>query len=291
MERWRGDKKVMKWKEARRAAIYRSPIPDQFGPIEGYPCADKCPAGGLRMENTACPMMFPQEAKMFAEALTPSTVVWEWGSGSSSLYFSQCVANWTSIEHSMGWCREMQGLVPPNTKVICVPIESEFEASFGDPGTWDGSKREFRTYVEAVSHVAGGCVDCVDVVLIDGRARGDCSLEVLPYLRKDSLVFIHDWMPSRFGGTEQYDKALKHYDVVEEIHVPPPQEEATRASSSYAPRQDRSRGPRPSVRRASAARGRPASGLEGDRPASGTAWGEDVCGAHRAGMPLQGVLQ
>lgn len=42
---------------------------------------------------------------MFAEALTPSTVVWEWGSGSSSLYFSQCVANWTSIEHSMGWCR------------------------------------------------------------------------------------------------------------------------------------------------------------------------------------------
>jgi hypothetical protein len=59
------------------------------------------------------------QARMFAEALKPTSVVWEWGSGSSSLYFSQCVRQWTSIEHSIktGWCGKMQELVPPNAEV------------------------------------------------------------------------------------------------------------------------------------------------------------------------------
>jgi len=42
------------------------------------------------------------------------------------------------------------------------------------------------------------CVHMADVVIIDGRARGDCSLEVFPYLKPDSLVFIHDWMKDRY---------------------------------------------------------------------------------------------
>jgi hypothetical protein len=77
--------------------------------------------------------------------------------------------------------------------------------------------------VAAVARVARGCTDCVDVVLVDGRARGDCALELLPYLRPDSLVFVHDWIPSRMGGTEQYDKALEYYDVLDKVYVPPPQ--------------------------------------------------------------------
>jgi len=74
--------------------------------------------------------------------------------------------------------------------------------------------------VAAVARVARGCTDCVDVVLVDGRARGDCALELLPYLRPDSLVFVHDWTPSRMGGTEQYDKALEYYDVLDKVSHP-----------------------------------------------------------------------
>jgi len=39
----------------------------------------------------------------------------------------------------------------------------------------------------------------VDIVLIDGRARADCALEVLPFLRPESRVFIHDWTESRYA--------------------------------------------------------------------------------------------
>ena len=71
-----------------------------------------------------------------------------------------------------------------------------------------------------MARVARGRTDCVDVVLVDGRARGDCALELLPYLRPDSLVFVHDWTPSRMGGTEQYDKALEYYDVLDKVSHP-----------------------------------------------------------------------
>jgi len=220
MEAWRNDERVLSWKRSRREQILHSAVPDQFGPREAYPCAATCPNSNRPLENTVCPMMHSEEQELLLSALTPDSVVFEWGSGTSTLYYSQCVKNWTSIEHESEWCHLMQTLVPPNARVICVPIEEWAKQSFGSPGTWDGSKKEFKTYVESIHDV--GCEDCLDVVLIDGRARGDCSIEALSHVRPDSKVFIHDWMKERFGGREQYDKALDYYDVEKVVHVPPP---------------------------------------------------------------------
>ena len=47
-------------------------------------------------------------------------------------------------------------------------------------GGWQG-------YVEAV-HAMFPCLDCLDVVIVDGRARADCAIEALPYLRPDRCV-------------------------------------------------------------------------------------------------------
>lgn len=218
MEAWRNDEKVLDWKRKRRDEILHAPIPDQFGPPEAFPCASKCPNSNRPMENTVCPMMHPEEQELLLSALGPESVVFEWGSGTSTLYYSQCVKNWTSIEHESEWCHLMQSLAPPNARIICVPIEEWAKAEFGSPGTWDGSIKEFKTYVEAVHGI--GCQGCLDVVLIDGRARGDCSIEVLPHIRPDSKVFIHDWMKARFGGRENYDKSLDYYDIEKVVHVP-----------------------------------------------------------------------
>jgi hypothetical protein len=52
------------------------------------------------------------------------------------------------------------------------------------PGTWDGSHKEFKTYVEAAQLMERSSDNStVDVVIVDGRARGDCALEALPYMR------------------------------------------------------------------------------------------------------------
>jgi len=225
MEGWLKDSVSVDWKKKRRNDIFKARTlePDKFGPQDSYPCTAKCTNGGAPIETTLCPMMFPPEQKTLLKYLKPTSRVFEWGSGASTIYYSQCVKSWTSIEHDIGWCKQMQRMVPPNTKVECVPIEKEFEESFGSPGTWDGSKKEFKTYVEA-AHMLRECPDCNDIIIVDGRARADCALEVLPYLREDTVVFIHDYLPERIGGTDKYGKALSAYDVVEIIKSRPKQE-------------------------------------------------------------------
>ena len=218
---WQSEDRVLQWKsQVRRETIRRQ----STGTSEAYPCPDKCPVSELHMENTICPMMLRQEAALLLRVLRPESVVFEFGSGLSSLYFSQCVTNWTSIEHHMPWCLEMQTMAPPNVRIKCVPIESEYEELFYSPGRrkWDFSKREFKTYVEAARDL-GLMKNSADVVIIDGRARGDCSLEVLPYLRSDSLVLMHDWTSTRLGGMVHpfigdYAKALAFYDIVELVY-------------------------------------------------------------------------
>mmetsp|Transcript_33380 Transcript_33380/g.51916 ORF Transcript_33380/g.51916 Transcript_33380/m.51916 type:complete len:327 (-) Transcript_33380:267-1247(-) len=167
-------------------------------------------------------MMFRQENALLFKGLKPDSRVWEWGSGTSTLYYSQCVRNWTSIEHHHGWCKEMQSVVPPNVEVRCVGIEPEATETFGNPGKWDGSKKEFKSYVNSI-HAMGDCMDCIDVLIVDGRARKDCAIEALPYLREDSVVFVHDWVQSRMKARDQYIQILDYYDEVEKVHVPPPQ--------------------------------------------------------------------
>lgn len=102
-----------------------------------------------------------------------------------------------------GAVEDPQRMVPPNTNVECIPIEPEFKEIWVH-GTWDGSKKEFQSYVNA-AHQLGLCEECVDVVIVDGRAQGDCALEVLLFLREDSVLYIHDWLPERMGGVEQCD--------------------------------------------------------------------------------------
>jgi len=48
----------------------------------------------------------------------------------------------------------------------------------------------FKDYIEAAG-VTGEAH--FDVVLVDGRCRGECAIAVLPYLDSESLLIIHDW--------------------------------------------------------------------------------------------------
>ena len=94
MEKWRQDTSVMEWKRERRAAIFASPIPDKFGPIEGYPCADSCPGSGIPLENTVCPMMFPAEAKPTLRAARLLVLLRKLSSGPSDAFVASALEFW-----------------------------------------------------------------------------------------------------------------------------------------------------------------------------------------------------
>jgi len=130
--------------------------------------------------------------------LNKEMVVLEWGSGGSTLFFPQFVKKYYSIEHDHDWWERGFNRQPENCQV--------YWAKQNAPRTTPSKREQFKDYVEYV-HCLG--VDKFDAVFIDGRARIACGIEVIPYLDKDSIVFLHD------GHREEYKEFYTYYDLID----------------------------------------------------------------------------
>jgi hypothetical protein len=60
-------------------------------------------------------------------------------------------------------------------------------------------------------------VERFDRILIDGRSRPECAIEVLPYLTPDSRVFIHDFFTTKYDRIEYRALLDRQYEVVAKI--------------------------------------------------------------------------
>ena len=94
----------------------------------------------------------------------------------------------------------------------------------------------FKEYLKLIE-VAGKKEGRFDLVLVDGRVRGECAIAALPYLDDKSVVVIHDWFLEEIGhavnedGTLEkelqklpprcelppYKRVLEYFDVVCEV--------------------------------------------------------------------------
>lgn len=149
--------------------------------------------------------MQQKEINLIISLLKEDDVMLEWGSGGSTLFFPQFVDKYYSIEHDKEWflriVNEMESILEklkPN-KIYFVPPEVK---EYNNPA----KKEEFESYIKKVNNLPE---KKIDKVLIDGRARFWCGLEVLPYLKDDSLVFVHDFM-----NRERYHGLLEKYNLI-----------------------------------------------------------------------------
>ena len=62
----------------------------------------------------------------------------------------------------------------------------------------DGRQSEYSMYYDYIDAV-DQFETMFDVVLIDGRARRLCAKKVIPYLKEDSIIFIHDYIQYNSG--------------------------------------------------------------------------------------------
>lgn len=171
-------------------------------------------------------MMAPDEIKLINTALnTRSDVVMlEWGSGASTTYFSYFTKQYFSIEHNEEWVNKVTAdiksrdldnisykFVPP-CREFAKPKNHRDPAYRGTPGAY------FEKYIDAVESFSEGgqARPIFDVVLVDGRARAHCAVKVLPFLKPDSTLFIHD-----FYNRKQYYDVFDYYDEVTGVkHTP-----------------------------------------------------------------------
>lgn len=147
------------------------------------------------------PWMSDDEIGIIVKYLNKEDIMMEWGSGGSTNYFPQFVKKYYSIEHDEKWFNEVNQDLSPNVEYHFVSLNS--------PLTDPTQKHQIQTYVDFIDTLG---IEKFDKVLIDGRGRGWCAEKVLPYLKEDSIVFIHD-----YWARPQYHIVERWYDVVDHI--------------------------------------------------------------------------
>ena len=147
------------------------------------------------------PWMHPKEIEFVTSQLKISDTMLEWGSGGSTLLFSNYVSKYYSIEHVEDWYKKVMD------KLIEYPLLdiSYKHIAPNHPKTKPTRYKEFKTYIEYPSTLG----QKFDKVFIDGRARAQCAEFIIPYLNEDSIVFMHDYFKR-----PQYHSIEKYYNVI-----------------------------------------------------------------------------
>ena len=154
--------------------------------------------------------------------LTPDTVVWEWGCGSSTLWFAERCKHVTSVEHDLPYYLEMATKVPSNCNITYASLSTGY-------------------------YIIGGEYD---IIVVDGRMRVRCVRKAIPCLKmggtlvlddswryeyKAAMEMLRDWpsetweenrgCPSIEKGTTLFTKTEErepaYYDaILEQIGIP-----------------------------------------------------------------------
>ena len=142
--------------------------------------------------------MSNHEIEIIKKYLNKDIIMLEWGSGGSTTYFPQFVKKYYSIEHDKVWFDRVKNELPDNCELFWVKQNA--------PRTRPSKRHEFKDYVEYVNSLG---IEHFDAVLIDGRARIHCAVEVLPYIDENTVVFFHDFHRG------EYQSTLEHYEQID----------------------------------------------------------------------------
>ena len=113
--------------------------------------------------------------------------VLEWGSGGSTVYFTQFLKNkgiaytWTSIEYSKVWYEKISSILKDDKNVSIVL----FDVGNTNVKQPDIPMNEYVVYPSTIGKK-------YDVILVDGRKRRRCLLETSKMLKPGGVVLLHD---------------------------------------------------------------------------------------------------
>jgi len=169
---------------------------------------------GLSDENRlgTKPLMTEAEIKCIESYLKPEHIVFEYGSGGSTLYFPKFVSKYCTVEHQIHWYRLIRRKIVKSehlknkVDMRYIPQNEYFDYSIKKP-----DRQWFETYIESIGDFG---IEKFDIILIDGenRTRGFCAEEVLKYIDKNSIVFIHDYY-----NRDNLHHVEDYYDVIEKL--------------------------------------------------------------------------
>jgi hypothetical protein len=174
--------------------------------------------------NYTAPMMFPEEFEFIVKLMAnarPQTYL-EWGCGASTSFYPLLASGDVyAIDGYPPWCKQVseeprvQCMVKEGRlKFVCPPLlgGNGSQVQMGGLGMIPITTPEkdvlsaMQIYVEAIDTLG---VTTLDVALVDGRFRLQCAIKLLPYLKPDSVLLMHD-----FFLRSKYHAVLEYYDVI-----------------------------------------------------------------------------
>jgi len=156
------------------------------------------------------PLMHKDEYELIEKYLEPDDILLEWGSGSSTIYFSELVKKVISIEHDEDYYniykKNIEAFDVNNVDIHYVPKTSN-----------NGTRYEqFKDYIEFPIKKKFEFTK----VLIDGRGRKNCAEILKNYIDENVIVFIHDFNYNNVEGYDDpdyFDDILKNYNILERV--------------------------------------------------------------------------
>lgn len=126
----------------------------------------------FRLRKPDYPWLTRDSIAILEQWLRPDHRVIEFGSGGSTLYFAARCAHLVSYEHDKSWHRKVRSRLDElgyvNAELLCFPLD--------DPRYCD--------------HVCSIADQSVDLILIDGRRRGECTWNAIPKLKPGGILVI-----------------------------------------------------------------------------------------------------
>ena len=134
--------------------------------------------------------------KWLEKYLKPNMIVFEYGSGGSTLFFKKLVKKIISIEHDRIWYKKMLKylktkniyfnnyfLIEP--KKLLIKDKEKKDNSRSTLKTY--SKLSFKKYVNSIEKYPQ---KYFDIIFIDGRARNSCVKKSLTKIRQDGIIIL-----------------------------------------------------------------------------------------------------
>ncbi|NGX49316.1 MAG: hypothetical protein K940chlam5_00914 [Candidatus Anoxychlamydiales bacterium] len=137
--------------------------------------------------------------------IKPSWKVFEWGSGFSTIYWSQRVKEIISVEHNIAWRNRLTSLlkkqsglenyimylIPPDDLFLKQAMTNAVASKLSEDPTKYISKHfltsNFENYVKKIDSYPD---EYFDLVFVDGRARSSCIKHALPKIRKGGYLIL-----------------------------------------------------------------------------------------------------
>jgi len=149
------------------------------------------------------PWMTSKDLKAFCSFMKPGNIYFEFGSGGSTNIASFYNVKTYSVESDVKWHKKLKD---NNIKANYITVDLNVQKE-GYPGPKTNIEN-WKKYIQAYKKEYNA-----NIILIDGRFRVACGLDIFPKIKNDCIVLIHDYTKRiQYHILENYYVKIKTWD-------------------------------------------------------------------------------